>query len=688
MKEGHSLELAALRLAAKNLETSNGSSLEDLENIQQLRRREFELVDAVKGKERELEFLRSNSNGYLEQIAVMERVLAQKDEELENARIRIHEMNQTLARRTAPVIEGLSEMGLADMGRKLMDEIRRRERAERKLAETVVKARSDLETVLTEEGRKREDVRAAVWREFEQTLHNEERKRDEIQQKSKENLNYVLGEEEKRRAELNWRFEEKIESIERLRRNDLDEFHRNLAGLKEEQERLEKQMRDTADESERNRQSIRTQRDANEELLDMTKKINTRLGEEKKKNRQLEEKINQITEDALNNVSGANREVAMLKNVIEDKDTKIQYLDTELAAAKKENKAMKEGWQSLEDELEEARKALLDRDERVKRLEEENSSVADRLEAYRKELNEFKEHVGAGEKRTRTPELEDMMKLMDLMKEDIELYKKDVRVYRKDVKKRDNQINDLKKNIAELESLLESKSLETKLLQDALDALGTYREGSPASTCSSGSESTPQPRDETTILREKIRMYDKEYRALYEEHEALKKKHDLFVSQQAMIIAGMDKQLSRAKKDKDAAEAQAAKQLKKMQSTFLQLSQNAVAGQLAGVGGAAVVRRYQDVPLPPTPPGLQYAPSSPKRSNTGMRRAGSKAKSGRRHSSLVGEKIQVDLSPPFLPSVVRKPLARDERARVETMRITNEPDGVLTGEEDEEIIEW
>lgn len=687
MTGGYSQELAALRFESQGLEIVSGPSSEGLENTQR-RRREHELVNAVKGKEKELEFLRSNSHGYLEQIAAMEQALAQKDEELESARVRIYELGQYQARNrnTPMMMEGISEMGLADIGRKLMEEIRRRERAEKLLAESLVKAKMDMDAVIVEEEKKRGEIRAVVWREFENTLHHEERMRDEVERRSRENLQSVLGEEERRRAELNWVYGEKIEKIENLRRNDLEEFQNSLAGLREEKERLEKQIWDNVQELEESRQSIRTQRDANEELLEMTKKINTRLGEEKRKNRQLEEKMTQITEDALNSVSSANREVFMLKNVIEDKDTKIEFFETELAAVKKDNKAMEEAWVGMEAELEEARKTLLDRDERVKGLEEENIGVADRLEEYRKELDEFKQKV-TGEEQRRTPELEDVTKISEL-KEDIELYKKDVRVYKKDVKKRDNHIKDLKRSVAELESLLESKTLETKVLQDALDTLGSYREGSPSSTNSSGSESNSPLRDEAKALKQKVQMYEKEYRAMHEDYEALKKKHDLFVSQQAMIITEIDKQLTRSRKEKDAVEAAATRQLKKMQHGFLQLSQTAVAGQLAGIGGAAAVKKYHEVPLPPLPAGLEN-PSSPKRSNTGLKRTGSKMKVGKRRSS--DEKGRVDLSP------VVSPVAGMEAVRVvgevedlrgktkleKVVSVVHEPDS-----EEEEVIEW
>lgn len=613
------------------------------EDQKQSRNREFELIDAVNGKERELEFLRSNSHSYREQIAAMEQVLAQKDGELENAQIRIHELGQHQTKnRNSPKME----MGVADMGRRLMEEIRRRERAEKLLAGTISKAESNMQAVLIYEEGKKAEIRAV-----------EERIRSDIQQKSRDDLEIILGEEEKRRANLNWLFGEKIEKIEHLRREDQEEFHKRMTELKGHKERLERQIKDNAQEIEQNRQSVRMQKEANEELIEMTRKINTRLGEEKKKNRKLEEKINQITMDALNNVSGANREVVMLKNVIEDRDTDIKFFETELAAIRKEKKAMEEGCNGLETELEEVQKTLFDRSERVKDLEQENMGAAEKLEAYRKELDELK-HVDIAEQRTESPEVGDTAKLQD----DIELYKKDVRVYRKDVKKRDNQIKDLKRSVAELGSLLESKTLETNVLQDALDVLISSREGSLSSTDSSGSESTTPFREEIMALKQKIRMYEKEYRAMYEDHEVLRRKHDLFVSQQAMIITEIDKQLARVRKEKDTIEAAAARQLKKMQHGFLQLSQTAVVGQLAGIGATAVARNYQEVALPLLPMRLGNIPSSPKRSGSDLRRGTSKATTGLVQGSLSEESFRADL----LPVV--------EQVGVETVRMVGEKD--------------
>lgn len=654
------------------------SNPEDLEKIQKLKRLERELVDAVQGKERELEYLRTHSQNIQERLSALERTINQKDEELENARLKLHEASRM---RQTPSMEGISEMGLADIGRKLMEEIRRRERAEKKLAETLTKNRSDLETVLMEEERKRGEIRAAVWKEFEQNLQSEERRREEMQKRSKEHLDHVLGEEEKRRAELNWLYGEKIENLELLRRSEEEEYRRNLAALQDEKARLEKQVKDSSEESERSRQAVRTQRDANEELLDMTKRINTRLGEEKKKNRVLEEKISQVSEDALNNVSGANREVAMLKSVIEDKDAQIQYFERELTAMKAERTGIQEAWGGLESELEESRKALLDRDEVVKGLEEERSGVVDRLEAYRKELEDFKKQVSTEDQRAKIPEMQDMIKAMESMKGDIELYKQDVRGYKKDVKKRDNLIRDLKRSVFELESLLESKTLETKVLQDALDAQGSYRAGSPASMNSSGIESkstSPLP-DETAMLKSKIQMYEKEYRTIYDQYESLKRKHELFSAQQSLMLADMDRQLARARKERDAIEASAIKQLKKMQQGFLILSQNAVAGQLAGVGGAAALKKYQEVPLPPIPKGPPQEPLPvPKRSNTGSRKGVNRTKSGRRHSSLSG------ITPPALEIEKMEPVPKIVTHKsMEKLKSSPKP-----VDDEEEVIEW
>lgn len=673
-REARSRELAALtfEFEPQTFEIARGPNPEN----QQLRQREFELIDAIKGKERELEFLRSNSHGYREQIAVMERVLGQKDEELENARIRIHELNQYQAKNRNTPMMGMSEMGVADIGRRLMEEIRRRERVERLLAETITKADSNLQAVLIEEERKKAEIRAAVRRE--------EWMRSEMQQKSRDDLEIVLGEEEKRRADLNWLFGEKIEKIERLRKKDQEEFHKSTTELTEDKERLERQVKDNAQEIEQTRQSVRTQREANEELIEMTRKINSRLGEEKKRNRKLEEKINQITMDALNNVSGANREVVMLKNVIEDKDTNIKFFETELAAMKKEKRAMEEGCRGLETELEEAHKTLLDLGEKVKGLEQVNTGVTEMLEVYRKEMGGQKQQVDDVEQRAETPELGDTVKIVELQ-EDIELYKKDVRVYRKDVRKRDNQIKDLKKGVAELESLLESKTLETKVLQDALDVLVSCREGSLSPNEISGFGSTTPFREEITALKHKTRVYEKDYRAIYEDHEALKRKHDLFVSQQAMIITEIDKQLARVRKEKDAVEAAATRQLKKMQHGFLQLSQTAVVGQLAGVGAAAVAKKYQEVTLPSLPTGPED-PLPPKRSSSILKRSGSKAKPGRRQGTLSEEKFRTDLSPVLEPEVKAKVVGEKEDPN-EREKGTSAMYAPTPGEE-EEIFEW
>lgn len=675
-REARSRELAALmfEFEPQSFEPQRGSDMKDHDNIRQLRQREFELMDTIDGKERELEFLRSNSHGYREQIVAMEQVLAQKDGELGNARIRIHELNQHQARNRSASTT-VSEMGAADMGRRLMEEIRRRERAEKLLVETITKAESNMQAVLIEEEREKGEMRAAVRRE--------ERIRGEAQQKSRDDLQMILGEEEKRRAELNWLFGEKIEKVERLRRNDLEEFHKSLAGLREDKERLEKQMRGDAQEIERYRHSVSTQREANEELIDMTRKINTRLGEEKKRNRKLEEKINEITMDAMNNVSGANREVVMLKNVIEDKDTKIEFFETELAAIKKEKKAMEDCCKDLGTELEETQRALLDCSERVKDLEQESVGVADMLEVYQKELDGRKQQADIAEQRTEISKLGETVKIVEL-KEDIELYKKDVRVYRKDVKKRDNQIKDLKRGVGELESLLESKTLETKVLQDALDVLVSYREDSPSTNGSSGSESSTPFRDEVTALKQRARAYEKEYQAMYDDYEVLRRKHELFVSQQAMIITDIDGQLTRVRKEKDAVEATTTRQLKKMQQGFLKLSQAAVAGQLAGIGAAAVAKNYQQVTLLSLPGDPL---STHKRSSSVSGGAGGKVETGRRQHPLSEGGFRADLSP-VAEQVVGMGAVRVVSEEEDLRERTKLDRGMSAPYEPDEVFEW
>ncbi|CAZ83644.1 unnamed protein product [Tuber melanosporum] len=641
LREAHALEVQMLRNAAKRLEAPDGVGLEDLEDLDRYRRREFKLMDVVNGKEKELELLRSNANTLKDQVSVLEKSAAERDRELESARRQIQVMNEDrILIGGKPALVAISEMGLADIGRRLMDEIKRRERAERKLAESAMKSRSDHDAVLLGD-RKREETRTNAWREMEHKLTQEELKSHETRRKAKENIDYVLAEEEKRRAELGRQFNERLET------------------LRQEKEVFEGRITNMEVELEQAKQSVTTQREGNESLVQMITKINTRLGEEKKRNKQLEAKIDQITEDALNNVSGSKRACQDLKNVVEDRDTRIAYLESEVTVLKREKSALEEAWHLVESELERHSATLAKRDERIKDLETENVNILDRLEECQHDLEEARKNspdrpvLGDSDSVTKRE--------LDNLQQDLELYKQDVKAYRHDVKKRDAQIRGLNRTVADLESLLDRKP----------PPLSPFPPPPPAVSTPTSRPSTPTTAnllEEIATLKDKLRIYDQEYRGTYEDRESLRKKHATVTAQQNMIITDLDSTILRLRKEKESTE----KAMKRMQANFLQLSQAATVGTLA------VIKKYQEVPLPPLPAGSPSAPGSPIVPSSPVRR-GSRRKDKRRSAST-GSPVIGSMS-----GGEEKEKEKEQERRDRALSVVNEPDGAL-GEE--EVIEW
>lgn len=635
LREAHAREVQTLRNAAKRLEIPDGVGLEDLEDLDRYRRRESELMDVVNGKEKELELLRSNANTLRERVSVLEKSVTERDHELESARRQIQAMDEDqVFIGGKPALVAISEMGLADIGRKLMDEIRRRERAERKLAEAVTKSRSDHDAVLLGE-RKEGEARASALRGVERKPTQEELKRLEARRKARENIDYVLAEEEKRRTELSWQFNERIET------------------LRQEKETFESRITNMEMELEQAKQSAATQREGNESLIEMVTKINIRLGEEKKKNRQLEAKIDQVIEDALNNVSGSKRACQDLKNVVEDRETRITFLESEVAALKREKSAIEEAWHSLESELGSHSATLAERDERIKDLETENGNIRDRLEEYQHDLEEARKN--SLDLPTFGDSDSEAKRELGNLQEDVELYKQDIRAYRRDIKKRDAQIRDLNRIVADLESHLDRKS----------PPLSPFPLPPSTPTSCPPTPTTAKLVEEVATLKDKLRIYDQEYRSTYEDRESLRKRHAAVAAQQNMIITDLDSTIVKLRKEKEATE----KAMKRMQANFLQLSQIATAGTLA------TIKKYQEVPLPPLPAGAPLPPGSPVIPGSPVRRGSRRKERGR--SASMGS--------PVIESISGSEEKKEMERREKTMSVVNEPDGAL-GEE--EVIEW
>lgn len=485
-------------------------------------RREHELLAIVTGKEKELELLRSSNT-------LFRRQLAEKESEVDRAR-----HNLLL----------LDHHTEAELKRKLSEEVRRREKVEKRLAETTVKARADLDAVLVAEERKREEVRAAAWREFERALAHEEAKCDDVRRKAKENLDHIIAEEEKRRADLTRRFTEKVESLQREKRA--------AETLAAEKQQLEQRLQSTAQESSQATQAAQTQKEANQELVEMVTKLTTRLAEEKKRNRRLEAKIDQITVDALNNVSQAKRQYQDLKNQFEDRESRVDTLQSEVAAVKREKDAMRDAWTEHEAEMEASHQsALAQRDELVRNLEAETALTRTQLEERQRNLEECQRNLEECQRNLEealciarapppsppppTPILIDHERELLSVRTDLELYRQDIKAYKHDVKKRDAQIREQSRTIALLQQQLPSPTSPSPPSPPSPPSSSS----SPIDSSSDDSSNT----DEVSKLKKKLRHADAA-------HESLRRKHNAFVAQQSMVIADLDRTILRLRRER------------------------------------------------------------------------------------------------------------------------------------------
>jgi len=104
---------------------------------------------AVKGKEKELELLRSNNDGFKNRIQILEQRLKERDEELDWVKEKI----RVLEAESANEEKEVAAMEIPEIGRRLLDETQRRKTAELSADEFAATA-SKINTRLAEEKRK------------------------------------------------------------------------------------------------------------------------------------------------------------------------------------------------------------------------------------------------------------------------------------------------------------------------------------------------------------------------------------------------------------------------------------------------------------------------------------------------------------------------------------------------------
>ena len=421
MRISYEAEMASLKESVQSMDKAKRMSMPDSEELTRLRKREKELVMVVRERDEEFEVARKDMNGLQEKLGLVEKLVAQRDGELEVAERRVKRLSEQ-----SPVV-GRSELRgeeeeSVEMAKRLDEEIRLREVAERELDEVVVKYKADLEEalaaerakareeqqrVLDKEKGKRGEYKAQIWKELEEILKQEEEKRDKVVAFAQEELKSRLEQEEKRRAELAAGFSAKFSELEQARKTDLDNFEAQLEIRKEAEEALTTQnheLRARVTEIrgllDRDNDAIESLKNSHEDIMRIAKHISERLGEETKRNEHFEESARSMTSlstyqqlaNTTNIDSQLTEEVTQLKQKVVDRDAKVEVLTTELDAWKAELQTLDEAWKKLDTE---AKGFQEGKEKRIRELEGGKRRLEETLEMYRKEFDKLTKRASA-----------------------------------------------------------------------------------------------------------------------------------------------------------------------------------------------------------------------------------------------------------------------------------------------------
>ena len=633
MRIGYEAEIASLRESMQFMEKAKRVSTPDTEELTRLRKREKELVRVVKERDEELGVARKDMNGLRENLELAEKLVAQKNGELEVAERRVQRMSEQ-----SPIVErsGLEGSGGEDteIAKRLDEEVRLRKVTERELDEAVVRYKTDLQEALAaerakareeqrrmldEEKDKREQYKAQIWNELEELFQQEEGRRDRAVAFAQEELKAHLEQEGKRRAELAAGFNAKFTELEQARKADLDDFESQLAIRREDEQALATQNHELQARVaelqgllDRDKDAIEALKNSHQDIMHIAKRINERLGEEKKRNKHLKESgrstaslstYPELTESPSIDLQLA-EEVTQLKHRLSDRDAKVGMLTMELDAWKTELKTVDEARKNLDAEAKGFQEVLGGKEKRIGELEAENKRLGETLEMYRKEFGkltkrastalekaaegggvELKESGEEGLIIIKAEVLKDLaghhvpdsnedaspLNLLEQLSQsqsaiaeankEIHEYKLDVKGYRKDIRRRDAQIVLLNKRITELQSTLHKKSLEIAIVQDELNL--ERRLPQPQSPRLEDGNihllagKVSSVKDENLQLKQRVRMQENELKQGQEEREGLKKTLQQYTEQQGLVIADLEVKVERLKEEKEQAERRA-----------------------------------------------------------------------------------------------------------------------------------
>ncbi|KAI5790604.1 hypothetical protein DFH27DRAFT_201190 [Peziza echinospora] len=618
LRISHEAEIGSLRETISGLEKAKAASMEER---RYLWKREQELSALLNERGEELESLRKDTNEMRGKVIFVEKLLAQREGELEIIQRQMNRMSR-LTTRTSIYNEEDEEMRL-----QLEEEIRRREDAEKELDEIYIKnkatledaisrerenAKEELEQRLEEERRKRDDYKTKLWKDVDEAIAEEERRRQEAVATAEQELSSRLLQEEKRRAELAAGFTEKLEILEQARKADQDDFESRLKaradteeGLIRHNNELQARVNELQDTIDRDQAAIVTLKASHEDIMRVAKRINERLGEEKRRNRRLEHTVRSNSQVShRDNVTSPRpplgEEAMQLQLQLDDREAKIGLLSKELDAWKLELKTVDEAWRKVDAESKKLQEILTERETRMKYLEAERSRLVDAVKLYRtqftalqkkarrassncgcnleelqSDLAHFIENSAAElkavaiedanrlEQSKGTDGFERLQLALAEAEKEIALYKLDLRGYRKDIRRRDAQIVTLSTKVQQLEENLKQQDLELHSLQDELQIERRLPQP-PKSTFQTNNENIQvlagkisSVKDENLQLKQRVRVHETEYNQCLEEKEALRKKLQRFTEQQGMVISELELKLERVTLEKEVAEEKA-----------------------------------------------------------------------------------------------------------------------------------
>ncbi|TGZ76635.1 hypothetical protein EX30DRAFT_375341 [Ascodesmis nigricans] len=350
---------------------------------------------------------RRNEQQDPEKVKRLEALVKEKDEELDAVKT----ANESLRDKVRGLEAGEEVLELRSQ---LQDEIRRREAADR-IAEA--KARAEMELVLKEERRKmQEEIQAAASTQ-KQCEHEDMVSRETLEKEVQQTRN----EGERRIQDLNWMYNTSLDKWEQMRaelEKAIDQLQRQTAELNERNRTLH-------EEIDRRQQQIQQQGHQiqhllsqpppptsptsptaqgadltiNEELVGMVKKLTTRLAEEKKKNRQLETTVNDMTEKSLSSVSTAQHDLQKMKSELEDRTTELERVTAEVKGVEKERNEFRDAWNLACTELDEAQKKTEMKERRVAELEGVVEGLNNEVQEVKRRMGESQEQVRQTQKR-------------------------------------------------------------------------------------------------------------------------------------------------------------------------------------------------------------------------------------------------------------------------------------------------